>query len=290
VTASFLADKLPAQDLVQSQVNMQNTATNVIYIQLAGAPSYTDLFDYKQVAQQPAAFAPTTINGAMFPTGLMPKMAQHLQNGDFSIVRSVSSWGLVHTLMQTWVQIGRNPSGVLGNISPNIGSVVAIEKIKPNQLFPTFLALNAGNCAGPGYFAAQYAAFKVTPATNGLRNTTTKTVNRVGPSDLTWFDAARADKLHIAALFHPVLQRPRNQNGSLGLRELLNQGIPTCRFSHIESCRRDPQRIQFFRQCRESRVLSPLGFQRSQQPLQAFLQERRIPPKPFQKHCRFLSP
>jgi uncharacterized protein (DUF1501 family) len=74
--------------------------------------------------------------------------------------------------MQTWVQIGRNPSGVLGNISPNIGSVVAIEKTQPNQLFPTFLALNAGNCAGPGYFSAQYAPFKVTPATSGLRNTT----------------------------------------------------------------------------------------------------------------------
>ncbi len=172
VTASFLANRLPAQDKVQFQVNMQNTAQNVIYILLAGAPSHTDLFDYKQIAQQPAAFAPTTINGAMFPTGLMPKLAQHLQNGDFSIVRSLNSWGLVHTLMQTWTQIGRNPSGVLGNISPNIGSVVAIEKTQPNQLFPTFLALNSGNCAGPGYFSAQYAPFKVTPSTGGLRNTT----------------------------------------------------------------------------------------------------------------------
>jgi len=172
VTASFLADKLPAQDLIQTQVQMQNTATNVIYILLAGAPSHTDLFDFKPIAQQPAAFAPTTINGAMFPTGLMPKLAQHLQNGDFSIVRSLNAWGLVHTLMQTWTQIGRNPSGVLGNISPNIGSVVSIEKTQKGQLFPAFLALNSGNCAGPGYFSANYAPFKVNPSTGGLRNTT----------------------------------------------------------------------------------------------------------------------
>jgi len=172
VTASFLANRLPAQDLVQFQVNMQNTAKNVIYILLAGAPSHTDLFDYKQIAQQPASFAPTAINGVTFPAGLMPKLAQHLQNGNFSIVRSMNAWGLVHSLMQTWTQIGRNPSAVLGNISPNIGSVVAIEKTRPNQLFPTFLALNSANCAGPGYFSASYAPFKVTPSTGGLRNTT----------------------------------------------------------------------------------------------------------------------
>ena len=172
VTASFLASKLPAQDMVQYQVQMQNTAQNVIYILLAGAPSHTDLFDYKQVAQQPAAFAPTTINGATFPAGLMPKLAAHLQAGNFSIVRSMNAWGLVHSLMQTWTQIGRNPSAVLGNISPNIGSVVAIEKTQPNQLFPTFLALNSANCAGPGYFAANYAPFKVNPTNGGLKNTT----------------------------------------------------------------------------------------------------------------------
>jgi hypothetical protein len=102
----------------------------------------------------------------------MPKLAAHLQAGNFSIVRSMNAWGLVHSLMQTWTQIGRNPSAVLGNISPNIGSVVAIEKTQPNQLFPTFLALNSANCAGPGYFPASYAPFKVTPSTGGLRNTT----------------------------------------------------------------------------------------------------------------------
>jgi hypothetical protein len=173
VTGSFLANKLPAANpIIQYNVAMQNTAKNVIFILLAGAPSHTDLFDFKPIAAQPASFAPTTINGAAFPAGLMPKLAGHLQAGNFSIVRSLNAWGLVHTLMQTWTQIGRNPGGVLGNISPNIGSVVAIEKTQPNQLFPTFLALNSGNCAGPGYFSANYAPFKVNPASGGLKNTT----------------------------------------------------------------------------------------------------------------------
>ena len=102
-----------------------------------------------------------------------------------AIVRSVRAWALVHSLSQTWVQIGRNPAAALGNIAPNIGSVVAIEKDQERlagQVFPTFLALNATNQAGPGYFSAKYAPFKLTPNVNnpglGLPNTT----NAVGSS------------------------------------------------------------------------------------------------------------
>jgi hypothetical protein len=174
LTASFLANRGQAagQPVIQYPVAMKNTAKNVIFILLAGAPSHTDLFDYKQIPEQPASFAPATINGAQLPTGLLPKLSTHFQNNNLAIVRSLNSWGLVHTLNQTWTQIGRNPGGVLGNISPNIGSVVAIEKGDQKSLFPAFLALNSQNCAGPGYFSAKFAPFKVTPAAGGLRNTT----------------------------------------------------------------------------------------------------------------------
>ena len=66
-------------------------------------------------------------------------------------------------------QIGRNPAAALGNIAPNIGSVVAIEKDAeraPGQVFPTFLALNSPARRGPGYLSAKYAPFKMTPNVN----------------------------------------------------------------------------------------------------------------------------
>src|ERR1035441_6407321 len=67
VTASFLANRLSAApSIIQFPVARQNAAKNVIYILLAGAPSHTDLFDYKQIPDQPAAFAPTTIDGVTF--------------------------------------------------------------------------------------------------------------------------------------------------------------------------------------------------------------------------------
>ena len=164
-----------AADLASAGVAPKNTAQNVIFILMAGAPSHTDTFDLKMVnGVTPDSFTPATIgNGVLFPTGLMPMLAAQIN--DFSIIRSVRSHALVHSLAQTWSQIGRNPAAALGNIAPNIGSIVAIEKDKyrtPGQIFPSFIALNSGGGAGGGYLPAMYAPFKVNAAAGGLGNTT----------------------------------------------------------------------------------------------------------------------
>jgi Protein of unknown function (DUF1501) len=180
VSGAFLAEKYArAADVSSvggSSAVPKNTAKNAIFILLAGAPSHTDLFDLKVVpGVTPASFNPETANGVLFPTGLLPNLATNLQNQDFAIVRSMQSHALVHSLAQTWTQIGRNPAAALGNIAPNIGSVVAIEKDSqrtPGQVFPAFLALNSGGGVGSGYLPAVYAPFKVTPATSGISNTT----------------------------------------------------------------------------------------------------------------------
>ena len=104
----------------------------------------------------------------------MPKLATRLN--DVAIVRSMRAWALVHTLSQTWTQIGRNPAAALGNIAPNIGSVVSIEKEperQPGQVFPTFLSFNANNGAKVtnGYFPATFAPFQVAENSGGAANT-----------------------------------------------------------------------------------------------------------------------
>jgi len=176
VTGSFLAHRSLMADQGGGG-GTKGTAQNVIFILLAGAPSHTDTFDLKMVnGITPASFNPASINGAQFPTGLLPKLAQNFQNKDFSIIRSMQSHALVHSLGQVWTQIGRNPAAALGNIAPNIGSVVALEKDSertPSQKFPTFLALNSGGGVGSGYLPANYAPFRVTPSTGGIPDTTT---------------------------------------------------------------------------------------------------------------------
>ncbi|MBI2815947.1 MAG: DUF1501 domain-containing protein [Acidobacteria bacterium] len=175
VSASFLAGELRAGDIVQqANVATQNRAKNCILILMAGAPSHTDTFDLKMVnGVTPSAVNPATINGILWPTGIFPKLADQIPN--LAIVRSMNAWALVHSIAQTWTQIGRNPAAALGNIAPNIGSVVALEKESertPTQVFPTFLALASASAVGNGYFSAKYAPFKVNPSANGLPNTT----------------------------------------------------------------------------------------------------------------------
>ncbi len=175
LSASYLTRKYARPtDVHAAGVTTINKAKNVIFILLQGAPSHVDTFDLKVLnGTTPISFAPSTINGMLFPTGLMPKLAAQLPN--IAIVRSMQAHALVHTLGQTWVQIGRNPAAALGSIAPNIGSIVAIEKDserRPGQVFPTFLALNSPGAVTQGYLSAQYAPFKVIPSTAGITNTT----------------------------------------------------------------------------------------------------------------------
>jgi hypothetical protein len=177
VTASFLAGRpAKALDVAAAGVTTKNTAQNVIFILMAGAPSHTDTFDLKDasVATAPAGLhKPDTVNGIYFPTGLMPKLANLTDS--FAIARNVQAHAVVHSVCQTWVQIGRNPLAALGNIAPNIGSIVAAEKFpqrKPSDIFPTFLALNSAGGVNQGYLSGKYAPFKVVPSTAGISNTT----------------------------------------------------------------------------------------------------------------------
>ncbi len=175
VSGAYLAQRYAkAAEVTSANVSMRNTAKNVIFILLAGAPSHSDTFDLKVVqGTTPTSFNPTDMGGGvMWPMGLMPKLGAMMS--DFAIVRSMRSHALVHSLGQTWVQIGRNPVAVLGNVAPNIGSIVAIEKEnerQAGQVFPSFVALNSQGGIGSGYLAAAYGPLKVNAAAAGISNT-----------------------------------------------------------------------------------------------------------------------
>ncbi len=172
----------PIDVLAQSKAQTAGTAKNCIFVFLAGAPSHVDLFDYKEdadvgrpstVGGQPLNLMPETYNGVKMSRTLLPNMSDLL--GDTLIIRSVLSKALAHQLAQTWAQIGRSPTGALGNVSPNIGAVVALEtesRRKPSDVLPGFVAMNSLNLAGAGYFASRYSPFQVTPVPTGLAELT----------------------------------------------------------------------------------------------------------------------
>ena len=170
--AGFAAYHLarPLELLAQAPVVPVSTARNCIFILLAGAPSHTDTFDLKEGAWTPSAWNPTSYGDIRFPQGLLPQIAARLDQ--FAIVRSVRAWALVHSLSQTWIQIGRNPVSALGSIAPNIGAVVALEKSTERaakDVLPGFISLNAGGSqVGAGYFPVTYAPLQVSPSAGGL--------------------------------------------------------------------------------------------------------------------------
>src|SRR5215813_4646236 len=67
------------------------TARNCIFFLLAGGPSHMDTFDLRAGSWTPNDFAPTTIDGIDWPTGLLPSLGAQLNSNRFSIIRSCQS-------------------------------------------------------------------------------------------------------------------------------------------------------------------------------------------------------
>ena len=154
-------------------VTMQNKAKNVIFILLTGAPSHTDTFDFKM---SPASRPPFAATGddqrhRCGPPGLLPKMAGAAsEHGDRAL--GARAWALVHSLSQTLGADRPESGGGAGQHRAEHrqrGGDREGSGAQAGQVFPTFLALNANNQAGPGYFSAKYAPFKLTsqPAQSG---------------------------------------------------------------------------------------------------------------------------
>ena len=160
---------LPAKQAKASQATI-GTAQNVIFILLQGAPSHIDTFDLKEGPWTPAFMAPTSYGSLRFPQGLMPNLANTIQ--DLAFLRSLRSHNTAHPLAQAWLQMGRNPVQGLNTIAPHIGSVVAMELGAPDSVLPSFVSLNAVNGPGAGFLPPQDEPFYVSPNGGGLANTT----------------------------------------------------------------------------------------------------------------------
>jgi hypothetical protein len=174
VAGFFLSPLVQSTAKADVTATLKGSAKFCIFILMGGAPSHVDTFDLKVGAWTPSDFNPTTYNGTLFPQGLMPTVAEQMDK--LTILRSVRSSALVHSLQQTWVQIARSPSSALGKIAPNLGSVVALEMEQyrqPNHKLPGFLSLNTGGgLVGAGYLNARFSPFDVTASPNGLSNLT----------------------------------------------------------------------------------------------------------------------
>jgi hypothetical protein len=167
LTGSFLLPVLPK---AQAQSGPVGKARNVVFVFMNGAPSHVDMFDLKEGPWTLPAMEPTSYGDIRWPRGLMPKLAEQLDQ--VTLVRSGRAWEAVHGAAQVRVQIGRNPVSSLSAIAPHIGSVVSRELRDPEATMPAFVNLNAGTGPTQGYLEPVHAPFLISPGGNGLGNTT----------------------------------------------------------------------------------------------------------------------
>ena len=96
VSGFYLANTFAASEArAEGSVQTKNTAKNVIFIFLRGAPSHVDMFDFKELpGVTPADFAPESFNGVRIPTRLLGNTSRVMDK--LAIIRSASAWARAH--------------------------------------------------------------------------------------------------------------------------------------------------------------------------------------------------
>lgn len=127
-------------EVTARQAATRNTARAVILVNLQGAPSHLDTFDPKDAPWNPLDIDLRQGAGnIVLSRTLFPSLLQ--LSSDLLVLRSVQSWEAAHERGQFYLQTAHPANPAFVAETPNIGSVVALEKGGSGPL-PAFLSLN----------------------------------------------------------------------------------------------------------------------------------------------------
>jgi hypothetical protein len=140
-----LAPTLAARNVhAQSRIRLRGRAEQVIFINLLGGPSQMDTFDVKEGKWGPENRDVRTMKqGFQFPCGLMPKLAERLD--DVVLLRSMEAWETVHSRGQYYLQTGHAVSPARVKEMPSMGAVIAHEmesRRREADFLPPFISMN----------------------------------------------------------------------------------------------------------------------------------------------------
>jgi len=143
--ASFADQALmPIQARAAGKAHPRGTARFCIVIELAGAISHLDTFDFKESKGTPADLDVRPIRPGLYLSHrLFPELSKEMDK--ISIVRSMKSHEVVHFRGQYYTQAGRPLNPVQAPEIPSVGSVVAAEfesQRRPGDTFPTYVGCN----------------------------------------------------------------------------------------------------------------------------------------------------
>jgi hypothetical protein len=143
---SAFADQalLPIQARAAGKANPRGSARFAIVIELAGAISHLDTFDFKESKGTPADLEVRQVRGDLYLSyRLFPELSKEMDK--IAIVRSMKSHEVVHFRGQYYTQAGRPLNPAQAPEIPSIGSVIAYElesQKRESDTFPTYVGCN----------------------------------------------------------------------------------------------------------------------------------------------------
>ena len=163
---------VPLKVSAQAKTKPLGTARNAIFIQLTGAMSQMDCWDYKETKWTPKDLDPVKVWGDLYLSKtLFGRMMASKQMKDISFVRSMKAKELVHFNGQYHCQTGRALNVAVGKEIPAFGSIVAAElnsQRRPSDTFPTYVSVNLRQDRvgpiGSGFLPVSYTGMDLDPA------------------------------------------------------------------------------------------------------------------------------
>ena len=163
---------VPLKVSAQAKTKPLGTARNAIFIQLTGAMSQMDCWDYKETKWTPKDLDPVKVWGDLYLSKtLFGRMMASKQMKNISFVRSMKAKELVHFNGQYHCQTGRALNVAVGKEIPAFGSIVAAElnsQRRPSDTFPTYVSVNLRQDRvgpiGSGFLPVSYTGMDLDPA------------------------------------------------------------------------------------------------------------------------------
>lgn len=147
-----------AQSMFTPAPGTRASAKTCIFVNLLGAPSHVDTFDYKD-GNAPKNHNIVTNNGITLNATLFPNLSQ--LTGNLCLLRSMQSVEEAHPRGQWAVHTAHSSNPAVDAETPHIGSVVSSELPTAGK-FPAFLALNGNAGQGSAFLGGAYG-----PTTTG---------------------------------------------------------------------------------------------------------------------------
>jgi hypothetical protein len=161
----------PLNATAAGKAQPRSTAKNCILVEMGGAISQADCWDFKETKYTPNDLDVVKLTSDIYLSKtLFPKMDEYMQH--VSLVRSVRANELVHAIGQYHTQTGRALNVALAREIPALGCVIASElesRRKDTDRFPTYVStyLTQARCGaiGSGFLPVRFTGLDLDPKT-----------------------------------------------------------------------------------------------------------------------------